>query len=171
MKFDPDLLQPGDTILYSPSDLIGVIIAVKTWAWISHAELYIGNGQSIGARIEGVNIYPLRNDKHSAYILRPTESFELAKALFWFGTHAQGDGYDVAGLFEFFGLSIPNSRHEFCSMLVAMVYNAGGFFPFNKDYPPRRISPAQFLQTPLMTTIWPDHPTYRFLKFFKGYRH
>ena len=161
---DPKLLNPGDVILYSPSELIGVLIAIKTWCWVSHVETYIGNGQSIGARIQGVNVYPLRNDKYAKYILRPNRTFDLGKALTWFDKNAKGDGYDVLGLFGFYGLKVPTRHHEFCSMIATMLYSAGDFYPFNRNWPASKIAPAQFLQTNDLDTVW---PTKTFLKFFK----
>ena len=35
----PDDLRPGDILFYSPSDLVGVLIAIKTWTWLSHVNM------------------------------------------------------------------------------------------------------------------------------------
>ena len=153
---DTSLLLPGDVILYRPSSIIGWIIAIKTWSFVSHVECYIGNNKSIGARPEGVNIYPLRNDKYVSYILRPTEPFDIVKAMEWFNKEAKGDKYDIGGLFGFF-LTHNTKLHfdkEFCSMLAAMWYDAGDCFLFNSTYPENKIAPAQFLQTPHLSIIW-----------------
>lgn len=160
MKFDPTILQPGDSILYRPSNLVGVIIAVKTWSWTSHIEGYVGNGRAIGARIEGVDEYPVRNDKYASRILRPVAPFDLAAAMEWFNSEAKGDKYSVTGLFSFFAPKFGsagdhfNYRAEFCSQLVDMWYIHGGFHPFSESWPAKKTAPAQFLQTPLMRTVW-----------------
>lgn len=156
---NPAILQPGDSILYRPSNLIGVIIAIKTWGWISHIEGYTGNGQSVGARASGVNLWPLRNDKYVRYVLRPKVPFDLAKAMDWFNREAKGDKYSVGGLFGFYDPDLRpgprNPKAEFCSQLVDMWYDAGGFLPFNPRYPANKISPVQFLQSPVFTQVFP----------------
>lgn len=118
----PNILQPGDAIMYRPSNWIGVIIAVKTWSWTSHIEVYVGDNRSIGAREEGVDVWPLRNDKYVKTVLRPVLPFDYLNALVWFNEEAKGDKYDIEGLFGFF---IPdknpkddttvNYKKEFCS--------------------------------------------------------
>jgi hypothetical protein len=156
---DPAILKPGDSILYKPSSLAGVIIAFKTWTWLSHVEGYVGDGMSIGARIEGVNIYPLRNDKSLRFVMRPNQPFDLVKAMAWFNAEAKGDHYAVDGLFSFLipkGSAGPKNPHEeFCSQLMDMWYDAGLFHAFNPKFPARRISPAQFIQTPALDQIYP----------------
>jgi uncharacterized protein YycO len=159
--FSKELLQPGDSIMYKPSNLIGVIIALKTWSWTSHVETYIGNDQSIGARSDGVKVWPLRNDKYVKAILRPRGNFDIVAALEWFLNYADGDKYDWQGLFSFY---IPkqkdvddptaNYRKEFCSQLCTMFYRKGKFNPFAEKYPDKLISPAQFFQTPMFDIIW-----------------
>ena len=154
--FDPSILKQGDAILYSPSSVVGYVIAIKTWSWVSHIEGYIGEGKSIGARPKGIDIYPLRNDKHSAYILRPNEPFDFGKAMGWFNKEAKGDKYDFKGLFDFYDVhncTLDPSK-QVCSVLMALWYQAGDCNIFAPTYPPNKISPAQFLQTPHMDIIW-----------------
>lgn len=159
--FPLDVIQPGDSIMYRPSSFAGLFIAIKTWSWTSHIEVYVGNSQSIGAREDGVAIWPLRNDKYAKTILRPKENFIIHDAMKWFYDQANGDVYDVQGLFGFF---IPdktpkddttvNYKKEFCSQLATMFYRHGGFNPFAPSYPARLISPAQFYQSPLFDAVW-----------------
>ena len=159
---DPSILKPGDCILYRPSNVVGVIIALKTWSWTSHIEGYVGNGMSIGAREEGVDMYPLRNDKYVNGVLRPRAPFDLAEAMKWFHAEAKGDKYNVGGLFGFFDADKPgtpnqdgNYKSEFCSQLVDLWYMHGGFYPFSKNWPAVKVAPAQFWQSPLFDQVFP----------------
>lgn len=161
--FNPSILIPGDCILYKPSDVVGLIIAIKTWSWTAHIEGYIGNNQSIAARDTGVNTYPLRNDKYAKCILRPKISFDFNAAMDWYDKCAKGDKYDFEGLFGFFipdkfdkDDSTVNYKKFFCSMLVDMWYVHGNFRPFAVNAPANKISPAQFLESPLFNVVWED---------------
>lgn len=161
---DRTLLKPGDIILYSPSSLIGLWIAIKTWSWVSHVETYIGHNQCIAARFQGVNYWPLRNDKYVSYVLRPNKPFNVDKAKEWFNKNAKGDGYDLLGLFGFYGIKVPHWKHEFCSMISTMLYASGDFYPFNKNWPASKIAPAQFLQTNDLDEVWPNDNKPRLFK-------
>lgn len=159
--FPVELIKPGDTIVYKPSSFIGLWIAVKTWSWTSHVETYIGGDESIGARSDGVKVWPLRNDKYARTILRPKVEFDIIPALEWFENFADGDVYDWQGLFGFYipkkkdiEDSTVNYKKEFCSELCTMFYRKGGFNPFAPTYPSKLISPAQFLQSPLFDIVW-----------------
>lgn len=160
--FPPNIIQPGDAIMYRPSSLVGVIIAIKTWSWTSHIEVYVGDNRSIGAREEGVDVWPVRNDKYAKTILRPkSEILNIAAGMEWFNEEAKGDKYDVEGLFGFFipdkrpkDDSTVNYKKEFCSQLATMFYKRCGFNPFAPTYPARLISPAQYYQSPLMDVVW-----------------
>jgi len=160
--FDSTILKPGDHILYSPSNWVGYIIALKTWTWkgAAHIEVYIGNNQSVGARLEGVKVWPLRNDKYAAYILRPKCALDMDKAMAWFMKEANGDHYSIDGLFKFFLPnetpidSTKNYKSEFCSMLADMFDQKGGFYPLSPQWPATKTAPAQFRQSPAFDIIW-----------------
>jgi hypothetical protein len=156
--FDPAILKVGDVLFYTPSDLVGYIIGIKTWTWLSHVEVYIGGGKAIGARLKGVNIYDLRVDKHLVYVRRPVMNghgeFDPMKAL---GAVAStlGTPYDI-GSFEAFFNPWSRNRHSarICSTNVAAYLKGGGCEVFNPDLDPDDISPAQLWQTPHLKTIW-----------------
>jgi len=62
MNFPDDLLL-GDVLLYNfPHDLPDDVIDVFTDSDVAHAEIYWGNGLSIAARAQGVNVYDFRLD-------------------------------------------------------------------------------------------------------------
>jgi uncharacterized protein YycO len=151
-----NILLPGDALIYRPSNLVGYIIALKTWTWASHIEIYIGDLQSIAARPSGVNIYPIRYDKYTTHVLRPKKKLNVKKAMDWFHTEAMNDKYDYIGLFDFFSYKDGklSPKAEVCSVLASLWYNQAGFYPFSKDYPINKISPAQFLQSNAFHIIW-----------------
>lgn len=149
----PDLL-PGDVLFYSPSELVGLLIAVKTWTWLSHVEaVWDSDGKVISARIEGVNIYPIRVDKHLVCIRRP-HSFDMAK-----GDDAIkpliGRDYEIPALERFFN-PWSKRRHvaRICSSVVTAYLRGGGIEPFNPAVSADQIAPAQLWQTPVLNTIW-----------------
>jgi hypothetical protein len=156
--FDPSILKVGDVLFYTPSDLVGYIIGIKTWTWLSHVEVYIGGGKAIGARIGGVNIYDLRIDKHLRYVRRPLMNgngpFDAMKA-FSAVADTLGRPYNI-GAFESFFNPWSKSRHSnrICSTNVTAYLRGGGCEPFNPDLDPDDISPAQLWQTPHLETIW-----------------
>lgn len=155
--YNRELLRPGMMLGYRSSSLFGKVIATKTWMDISHVEVYLGDGVSAGARWEGVDAYPVREDKYLCVVLAPAEPFDLERAKVWFYSSAQGLKYDLWGMRIFYRLiDKANPNRMWCSEFVAEFYRAGGFDPFNPNLSSERIAPAQFLQTGKMTTIWHD---------------
>jgi len=68
----PDLssISPGAWFLYRASDVIGDLIDVFEGEDFSHVELYLGGGQSFGARFPTLNFYPTRVDQYLVEIRR-----------------------------------------------------------------------------------------------------
>ena len=160
--YNRDLLRPGMLLGYRSSSLFGKIIAAKTWMDISHVEVYLGDGVSAGARWEGVNTYPVREDKYLCVVLEPMEPFDFERAKVWFYSEAQGLNYDLWGMRIFYRLiGSTNPNRMWCSEFVAEFYRHGGFDPFNPNLSSDRISPAQFLQTGKMNTVWHDPMAFR----------
>lgn len=147
----PDLLVPGDVLLYPAKGLYGKIIALKTWHAIGHCEIYIGHGYSVASR-DGVGVgrYHARlNDvKH---VLRPKRPFDLTKALAWFYTSANGQPYGWLDLLHFIGIS-RNGRGMVCSPFCADFLRAGGIPVFNQE-PAIKIAPFQFLLSEELTDV------------------
>lgn len=153
--YHPDMLRPGMTLGYSPSSFFGKIITTKTWMNLSHVELYVGGGMSAAARWEGVNLYPVREDKYLCVLLEPNGPWDRDKAMLWFHSHAQGLKYDLWGMRIFYRLiKKANPNRMWCSELETELYRRGGFEPFNPHVASDRISPAQFLQTSAFTVRW-----------------
>lgn len=122
----PTQLRPGDCLIYRPSSLMGRLIAIKTWSPWSHVEMAVGPGKAIGARSEGVGYYPTRMDKYLGMVMRPPDTFRITKALWWFDHYANGQAYDVLGLFRFFTFGKQSSDKQFCSELLTRVYRNAG---------------------------------------------
>lgn len=149
----PDDLRPGDILFYSPSDLVGVLIAIKTWTWLSHVECYIGRGRVIAARASGVKVYGERIDKHLVAIRRP-DRFNLLEAHIAVGPML-GRPYEYAGFFSFI-LPLYHRRQasRICSSVATVFLRGGGCEPFNPELDADDVSPAQLWQTPALTTVW-----------------
>jgi uncharacterized protein YycO len=154
--FDPSILRPGDSLLYRPSTLFGLIIKYKTWARFSHVEVYIGGDQSVGAREKGVRVWPLRLD-HLGCVLRPYCPPNMESGLEWFYSKANGQGYDYLGLLCFTLAAKQGSPNkQFCSELGTRFYRAGQLNIFAPHWDADRIAPGNFLMTPAFEIAWTD---------------
>lgn len=133
-------------------------IAIKTWTWLSHVEVYVGNGRVIAARPSGVDIYPERMDSSLRFVRRPI----MTPGLQFNGQCAMlavqpllGQPYEIAGLFSFY-LPLMN-RHRatcICSSVATVFVQGGGCQLFNPELCPDDVSPAQFWQTNDLLTIY-----------------
>lgn len=154
---DKPELQPGDCLLYRPRDLLGWVIAVKTWCRAAvHVEVYAGGGVSFAARSSGVNLYALRWDGLSR-VLRPAAALDLAAARSWFYARAQGQKYDWKGLLCF-TLAVRQGSQDrmFCSELETRLYRSGGFKFVSDCTDADKVPPAQSLWSPMFNLIWSD---------------
>jgi hypothetical protein len=152
---NPFTLNPGDCLLYSPSDFFGLVIAIKTYNWISHVEVYAGDKTSVASRDGmGVNKYAYRS-LQLAMVLRPNGPFNFGKAMGWFNSIAKGQKYDWKGLLCF-TLAVKQGSKDrmFCSEFATNFYRAGGFEPFQPDYLADLVAPAQFRETAAFIKIW-----------------
>ena len=155
---DPrEVMRQGDALIYRAHSLFGYIISLKTWFRASHVEAYFGRGWSIGCREgRGVAFYDF-NSKHLARILRPSEPFDVEKAMCWYYRSAEGQKYDYLGLLCFTLAAKHGSRNKmWCSEFMTRWYRAGGFNPFSTDVDADRVAPAQFVQSPLFSEVWSD---------------
>ena len=154
----PEELQPGDLLFYKPTDFIGWLIAVKTWAMLSHVECYVGHGQVIAARPSGVDLYPERFDTSLRYVRRPVLSpgkrFDVQGANAAV-RHMLGKPYQYSGLFRFYA---PwHDKHKatrICSSVATVWLRGGGCEPFNPTVTADDVSPSMLNQTNDLTTVW-----------------
>lgn len=175
-------LQPGDCILYRPTDLFDWAVALKTFTKVSHVEVYIGGELSVASRNgKGVDLYPTRREDIAAvrrprrvsgdgcrvtdpqYCTPAIPAFDIERALNWFyyGTpdnpKARYQKYGWRTLLSFVLLnSNPIEGHMICSEFAAEFYKAGGYPVFSDDWPSYRTPPSYFLSTRRLTPIWDD---------------
>jgi len=151
----PSELLPGDTILYSPINILDWIIAIKTWSYAIHSEIYAGNGRSFASRpFIGIRDYPLQLDNIVA-VRRPKAAWNFESAKTWFFAHAIGQKYDWKGILCFI-LAVKQGAHDrmFCSEFNTRFYNRGHFQPFDPNWDADKVAPSFFLITPAMETVW-----------------
>lgn len=156
MSFDISILQPGDCLLYSPDGFWGRLIAIKTWADVSHCEMYAGNGMSMASREwKGVNVYSLRTENLS-YVLRPNAPFDFTAARQRWFPYVQGQGYDWKGLLCFTLAAKQGAQDKmFCSEFMTRCYRAGGFNVVSPRVDADHVAPATLFQSATLTTIYP----------------
>lgn len=152
----PEELRPGDVLLYSPSDIFGLIIAIKTWTMLSHVEVYVGQGRVVAARSTGVNLYSERIDGHLKYVRRPVYAKPFdEEAAYKSVMQMIGAPYEIGGLLSFY---LPwMNRHRatrICSSIATVFLRGGGFEPFNPALDADDVSPAQFWQSNALATVW-----------------
>lgn len=141
----PPILQPGDCLIYTGSDLIDWAIRIKTWSRACHVELYAGEGTSLASRNGiGVNRYAYRREG-LIRVLRPKPPFDFPRMQAWFET-VRGQKYDWLGLLCF-TLAVKQGSPDkmFCSEFLTRVYRAGGFEPFQPDADADHIAPSEFM--------------------------
>lgn len=156
VKFEIDLLQPGDTLLYFSNSLLDWAIALKTWTKVAHVEIYAGNRTSYASRNGvGVNQYSFRK-QGLACVLRDNDIADFAAASWWF-SKVQGQKYDWKGLLCF-TLAVKQGAKDrmFCSEFWTRFKREEGIEPFNNDWDADRVPPAFCLVTPTQRIIWKD---------------
>lgn len=148
-------LEVGDVLFYSPSDLIGVLIAIKTWTWLSHVEVYHGSDRVVAARRSGVDLYPVRLSNLVA-IRRPLGSSKFSREGAWKAVFPLiGKDYEESSFESFLNpWCIHRKVSRICSSIVTSYLRGGGVGCFNPDVPENKIAPAQLWQTNDLYTVW-----------------
>lgn len=138
-------IQPGDCLVYSPSSVMGKLIARKSWFPYSHVEVAVDSNQAIGARQTGVDYYPLRLSE-LAVVMRPDYSkFILEDGLEWFNLHARGIPYDYWGLFRFYMFGKPSLDKMFCSEMATGFYRNAGMIDLFHNVESDLVPPGWFV--------------------------
>lgn len=160
-------LFPGDHLLYNTrGDLADWIVRVKTWSKVAHIEVYAGDGMSMAARRNGVNLYPFRPEG-LRFVLRPRFAWYEVRAKDWFKTSAQGQKYDWLGLLCFtLAVAQGSPGRMFCSEFARNLCRAACCPAFADDWPGDLTSPGMFLSSPAFTKVYdstasrlqPEHP-------------
>jgi len=147
-------LQPGDCLLYGGCGLISTAIKIKTWSPVSHVEIFVGVDRVVAARSGGSHFYPF-DPKNLKEVWRPKEDVDTLASMRWFVKEAEGQRYDIWGLFRFFTLGKQSKDKQFCSELATRFYRRGGFEPFNKLTDADLVSPGMFRTSAKMERVWP----------------
>jgi hypothetical protein len=142
-----DFLQPGDIPLYGSKGFAAVAIKIRTNDDTSHAEVYLGNGQSAGSRGPshdgpgGVQTYPLRLSDMN-YILRPIIPVDLGK-LRAFHESCIGQKYALLDLLKvhLFRKDGDDTK-AVCSEHVARCFKKAGADLFERSYDCDYVTPA-----------------------------
>lgn len=162
----PIPLLPGDTLLYSKSDVFGLLTSFKTWSPAVHVEKYEGDGLALASRNGiGVNRYPLRTEQLCA-VLRPKAPIDMAAVKKWFErpfstlspqpsplVGVRGRPYGWLDLLRFYGLRLPTNGW-ICSQFAALADRAGGLESFATEYYAGTIDPGDFFLSPAYAWAW-----------------
>jgi hypothetical protein len=140
-------LRPGDIPLYGSKGWAAVAIKIRTNDDTSHAEVYLGNGQSAGSRGPshdgpgGVKTYPLRLSDMN-YILRPIIPVDLGK-LRAFHESCIGQKYALLDLLKvhLFRKDGDDTK-AVCSEHVARCFAKAGACLFERSYDCDYVTPA-----------------------------
>jgi len=140
--------------------LIDYAIALKSWTYVAHVELYRGEGWSYASRNGiGVNKYLLRTTDVAA-VLRCRTPLNLEAIDRYFET-VKGQKYDWLGLLCFtLAVKQGSPNKQFCSELWTNLQRAGFNEPFNSNWSADRTPPSFMLVTPTHETIWSDGDLY-----------
>lgn len=148
------LAKPGDIFLFDRQGFFNYAIKIKTWSPVSHSEIYIGNGKTIGSRNGiGVGTYDIKLDG-LAYILRPINEPDMDTMLAWHNKQI-GQKYDWFGILRFFTLGKPSLDKQFCSEHNARAYmTQNNVRLFSSKWDSDLISPGDFLKSPSLEMVW-----------------
>lgn len=155
-SFDKSELRPGDCLLYyTRRDLVDFIIALKTWTFVAHVEIYEGEGKSVASRNGiGVNRYPLR-EQGLICVRRPIGILDIQSARHWFATSAIGQKYDWLGLLVYYMARKHGSpRRMYCSEFAVRWYRHAHFNAVDSQWDADRTPPMLFLPSTAFETIW-----------------
>lgn len=147
-------LKPGDGLLYRSKGFWAALIRWKTWAPVSHVEVYMGYGLAYAARDGvGVRSFPARHNDLFA-VVRPLQSFNAAAATEWFNANAVGQKYDWFGLLRFYTWGKQSLDKQFCSEVATRLWRAGNVRPFADGYDADLVSPGMVLSSPAFWVFW-----------------
>ena len=174
-KFNPEILQPGDILLFAPSSFFGYAISWLTAGRVSHVEIYKGGGISYASRDGiGVDEYPLRVS--GLYqVLRSRPRLNMGAMAIEFKKH-KGHAYDYGTIVKFicfgrvpkwvgmmgttarvlsFGKVGWKSHAEVCSEIGAFLLRASGLSNIFGSVREDEVSPRDYQKQPDLYRIYP----------------
>jgi uncharacterized protein YycO len=97
-----DAMEPGDIILSTTSDLGSRVIRGAMGSEVSHASIYVGNGEVVEALADGVGVKPvgtaIADDSVAVAFRFPNLSPQQAQVICDFARGAVGKKYDYVGI-------------------------------------------------------------------------
>jgi len=99
---DPEALQPGDILLTSVPTLVSATIRLMTFAPVSHAAVYVGDGQIVEAVRSGVRVRAIEQtleEESVVLVLRhPELTAEQAARIKDYAVQKSGSGFNFLGI-------------------------------------------------------------------------
>lgn len=152
--------KPGDVWLYSRTDVVSRLIAMKTWSRYTHVEIaFVNRRKDSGLELftsritDGVEFYP-PDLSGLALVLRSRRPFNQVAATTW-ANSVVGQPYDLLGLsaFWFAELQGKENGRQFCSEACARVLRRGwiDLFP-GADCD--AIAPSYYSHNPRIHVVW-----------------
>lgn len=158
-----DNFTQGDVLLYAGKGVFSRLIQIKTFSWVSHCEVYAGDGESLASRDgEGVGRYPLRLEGLYA-VARPKGALDWQAGLEWFAT-VKGQRYDWLGLLNFYLAAKPDRsevQKMFCSEFATRLLRRCGFEPFQARVDADRVSPGLYLTSAACEVLYVEETAER----------
>lgn len=158
----PATLSPGDILLYGDASfslggLLGRLIRFRTWADVSHVEIYIGGIKTVTSRAAGPGIYDFYSDSLRR-IIRPLVPLDIERGLEWLKA-VDHLPYGYLDLFRFYGLNVK-TKGMICSQTVDLFLQACGAHLFNPFYPEGAVTPRDYELIPpqLANQVWSWKP-------------
>jgi len=164
MQFDPSILRPADTLLYSHKGVFDTAIRFMTRSRITHIEgVYsVAKGAiTIAASRNGIGPDLYAFDPTVVKVLRPRGPVDMGKAAVWFkqpGVQHCGYGYwDMAKFLPNIAAMLPKKLMDkgmICSTFWDEFLKAGGFDAFAKNFDPGEVTPRDFDESAAFDVIW-----------------
>lgn len=99
---EPEFLEPGDILLSSEPTVVSASIRAMTFAPVSHAAVYVGDGRIVDAMREGVRVRELTallDEAAVVLVLRyPELTAEQATAITEYSANQSGAGFNFLGI-------------------------------------------------------------------------
>lgn len=157
-KFDPSILRPADTLIYSGLGAFDLAIEFRTAAWAAHVEgiVYVSGPIITAASRNGVGVgrYDLRTKGLQA-VLRPKVQFDLSPGIAWMNRLSPEQ--KKYGWIELTNCLLPwrvNAAGQFCSQFWTNFLRRCNFDPFSDTFDSAKVTPRDFLESNDFTVVW-----------------
>jgi hypothetical protein len=154
IPFSLSILQIGDIMLYSTSDIVDELIEWKEADNVAHIEIYMGNNFSWASRNGiGINEYPTRLSG-LVEVRQPSGIFDIADATQWFNNGVKGAPYGFGDILDVLGIKVDFLRGIDCSHFAAALCEVGNIPQFDSTYAKNTLTPSDFRKVRESVTVW-----------------